>query len=577
MKRLFSRADATRKKYSLSMRWCTRAKTNGGAVSELARRISKPYIPSYDRRPDAAGLSMKRLFSRADATRKKYSLSMRWCTRAKTNGGAVSELARRISKPYIPSYDRRPDAAGLRGRGSSAGNAQNVNQTSLINRIRQSTKKRTGSSVTTQSDTAIGSTMGIAAANTANSIVKTLLVPKQSDNISFISTSDYSEVESLGTLGFSLGGWKSRSKSGGTVKKSHDDSAIQHRTIANSSSLGTVDIETMRQRRSLSLCKFLTEDGEMIGDYNLMMAPLYQWCERMRRKQQQETEADTSMWDEEFPSLQPRNLEEFTPLLKNVIRAIRRIQLLVARRKFKEALKPYDVKDVIEQYSAGHVDLQARVKCVQQRLDQIVGKPKEESKVSLTHRVIIIERQVEKIDKKLDLLVEMFLEQKQHKRHLGYSTLPSPPHSATGGLCSTGFIAPKILERTHSAEVPQKLFNRAAPPRQYTAVLSPRLPPQVSDIYGDSSATAESADTEPQSSTCGLLTQNASISSGTSDMSLELTTARTHVSSSLQSSGRPAMQLRPLSARISVEQVPLLSTKGATNDDVHIEMTDDQC
>ncbi|VDM29419.1 unnamed protein product [Toxocara canis] len=64
---------------------------------------------------------------------------------------------------------------------------------------------------------------------------------------------------------------------------------------------------------------------------------------------------------------------------------------------------------------------------------------------------------------------------------------------------------------------------------------------------------------------------------GTSDMSLELTTARTHVSSSLQSSGRAAVQLRPLSARITVEQVPLLSTKGVTNDDVHIEMTDDQC
>ncbi|KAI5100269.1 potassium voltage-gated channel subfamily KQT member 1 isoform X1, partial [Silurus meridionalis] len=60
---------------------------------------------------------------------------------------------------------------------------------------------------------------------------------------------------------------------------------------------------------------------------------------------------------------------------RSAIKVIRRMQYFVARRKFQQARKPYDVRDVIEQYSQGHLNMMVRIKELQRRMDHTLGKP----------------------------------------------------------------------------------------------------------------------------------------------------------------------------------------------------------
>eukprot|EP00070_Physeter_catodon_P033923 XP_028340817.1 potassium voltage-gated channel subfamily KQT member 4 isoform X9 [Physeter catodon] len=118
-------------------------------------------------------------------------------------------------------------------------------------------------------------------------------------------------------------------------------------------------------------------------------------------------------------------VDDIMPAVKTVIRSVRILKFLVAKRKFKETLRPYDVKDVIEQYSAGHLDMLGRIKSLQARVDQIVGRSPGDRKarekgdkgpsdteavdeITMMGRVVKVEKQVQSIEHKLDLLLGFY-------------------------------------------------------------------------------------------------------------------------------------------------------------------------
>ncbi|KAI7797851.1 potassium voltage-gated channel, KQT-like subfamily, member 2a isoform X11 [Triplophysa rosa] len=138
---------------------------------------------------------------------------------------------------------------------------------------------------------------------------------------------------------------------------------------------------------------------------------------------------------------------DLSPGLKVTIRAICIMRFLVSKRRFKESLRPYDVMDVIEQYSAGHLDMLSRIKNLQSRVDQIVGKeaaagekdkPKSDAEVaedpSMMGRLNKMEKQVGAMDLKLNFLVGVYtthmgIPRSETEALLGFKiNYPAPPY-----------------------------------------------------------------------------------------------------------------------------------------------------
>ncbi|XP_077316485.1 potassium voltage-gated channel subfamily KQT member 2 isoform X5 [Lithobates pipiens] len=190
--------------------------------------------------------------------------------------------------------------------------------------------------------------------------------------------------------------------------------------------------------------------------------------------------------------------EEWTPGLKASIRAVCVMRFLVSKRKFKESLRPYDVMDVIEQYSAGHLDMLARIKNLQSRVDQIVGrggsitekdrtKGGTESEIpedpSMMGRLGKVEKQVLSMEKKLDFLVNIYMQRmgihpSETEAYFGAKDRePAPPYHSpedSRDPVEKNSCITKIIRSTSS--VGQKNFS--APPAQGSS--TPYCPPSTS-------------------------------------------------------------------------------------------------
>uniref|UniRef100_A0AAR2KZE9 Potassium voltage-gated channel subfamily KQT member 5 n=1 Tax=Pygocentrus nattereri TaxID=42514 RepID=A0AAR2KZE9_PYGNA len=173
--------------------------------------------------------------------------------------------------------------------------------------------------------------------------------------------------------------------------------------------------------------------------------------------------------------------DDLQPAIKTVIRAVRIMKFHVAKKKFKETLRPYDVKDVIEQYSAGHLDMLCRIKSLQTRVDQILGKgqvPLDKKlrekmladgdlleDVSMLGRVCKVERQVQSIESKLDSLLDIYRQvlRKGSPSAINISSLPLFELEQTSNYQSSTFSKDSQFSRSNNSNLPQGLNLILAP------------------------------------------------------------------------------------------------------------------
>ncbi|XP_067256693.1 potassium voltage-gated channel subfamily KQT member 1.1 [Chanodichthys erythropterus] len=118
---------------------------------------------------------------------------------------------------------------------------------------------------------------------------------------------------------------------------------------------------------SLSSFQFSTTPVKKSGIFEVPSRPTLQRSSSIADDMETEVEREISL-------VPVTHVSQLRDSHRAAIRVIQRMYYFVAKKKFQQARKPYDVRDVIEQYSQGHLNLMVRIKELQRRLDQSLGK-----------------------------------------------------------------------------------------------------------------------------------------------------------------------------------------------------------
>ncbi|XP_067293579.1 potassium voltage-gated channel subfamily KQT member 1.1 isoform X2 [Pseudorasbora parva] len=118
---------------------------------------------------------------------------------------------------------------------------------------------------------------------------------------------------------------------------------------------------------SLSSFQFSSSPAKKSGIFEVASRPTLQRCSSIADDMETEPEREISL-------VPVTHVSQLRDSHRAAIRVIQRLYYYVAQKKFQQARKPYDVRDVIEQYSQGNLNLMVRIKELQRRMDQSLGK-----------------------------------------------------------------------------------------------------------------------------------------------------------------------------------------------------------